>query len=72
MFLFSTIHNFPKFLGAGSKETAAVMAFKLLSECQKKWRRLRGHQEFTNLLKGLEYKDGVMVPREQHHEAAAS
>ncbi len=58
--------------GAGSKETAAVMAFKLLNECQKKWRRLRGHQEFTNLLKGLEYKDGVMVPRDQHHEAAAS
>ena len=58
--------------GAGSKETAAVMAFKLLNECQKKWRRLRGHQEFANLLKGLEYKDGVMVPRDQHHEAAAS
>jgi transposase-like protein len=58
--------------GAGSKETAAVMAFKLLSECQKKWRKLRGHHEFANLLKGLEYKDGVMVPRDQHHEAAAS
>lgn len=58
--------------GAGSKETAAVMAFKLLSECQKKWRRLRGNEEFKNLLKGLEYKDGIMVPRENHHEAAAS
>lgn len=58
--------------GAGSKETAAVMAFKLLSECQKKWRKLRGHQEFKNLLKGLEYKDGIMVPRAGHHEAAAS
>ncbi len=58
--------------GAGSKETAAVMAFKLLSECQKKWRKLRGHQEFENLLKGLEYKDGVMITRDQHQEAAAS
>ena len=59
--------------GAGSKETAAVMAFKLLDECQKKWRKLRGHEELENLLKGLEYKDGVMVPPEvKHHETAAS
>ena len=58
--------------GAGSKETAAVMAFKLLSECQKRWRRLKGHEEIKNLLKGLEYKDGIMIPREKHHEAAAS
>lgn len=58
--------------GAGSKETAAVMAFKLLSECQKKWRKLRGYEEFKNLLNGLEYKDGVMVGLENHHEAAAS
>jgi putative transposase len=58
--------------GAGSKEAAAVMAFKLLIECQKKWRKLRGQAEFTNLSKGLEYKDGVMITREEHHEAAAS
>ena len=58
--------------GAGSKGTAAVMAFKLLIECQNKWRKLRGQEEFTNLLKGLEYKDGVMITRAQHHEAAAS
>mgnify|MGYP001430150450 CR=1 FL=1 len=58
--------------GAGSKETASAMAFKLLSECQKRWRRLRDHQEIKNLLKGLEYKDGIMVPGENHHEAAAS
>jgi putative transposase len=58
--------------GAGSKETAAVMAFKLLSECQKWWRKLRGHEEFTNILKGLEYKDGVMITRAEYHEAAAS
>jgi transposase-like protein len=58
--------------GAGSKETATVMAFKLLDECQKKWRKLRGHEEIKNLLKGLEYKDGVMIPQKQHHEAAAS
>ena len=58
--------------GAGSKETASVMAFKLLHECQKKWRKLRGHAEITNLLKGIEYKDGVMIPRSEHHEVVAS
>ncbi len=58
--------------GAGSKETAAVMAFKLLNECQHKWRKLRGHEEFKNILKGVEYKDGLMIPRTQHQEAVAS
>lgn len=58
--------------GAGSKETAAVMAFKLLHECQQKWRRLRGHAEIKNLLKGVEYKDGVMITPLAHHEVAAS
>jgi len=58
--------------GAGSKETAVVMAFKLLNECQHKWRKLRGHEEFKKLLKGVEYKDGLMIPHAQHHEHAAS
>lgn len=58
--------------GAGSKQTAIVMAFKLLDECQKKWRKLRGYEEIKNLLNGLEYKDGIMIPQKQHHEAAAS
>lgn len=58
--------------GAGNKTTAAAMAFKLLQECQKKWRRIRGEQEdIANLLNGLEYKDGVVIPRSVHHEAVA-
>ena len=58
--------------GAGSKQTAAVMAFKLLTECQKRWRKVKGHEEIKNLLKGLEYKDGIMIPDQKHHEVAAS
>ncbi len=58
--------------GAGSKQTAIVMAFKLLEECQKKWRKLRGYEEIKNLLNGLEYKDGIMISQKQHQEAAAS
>lgn len=58
--------------GAGSKQTAAVMAFKLLQECQKKWRRLRGHEEIRNILNGVAYKDGIMITGAQHHESAAA
>ena len=59
--------------GAGSKETAASMAFKLLQECQKRWRKIRGEKEhLQNLLAGLEYKDGVVVPQSSHQDVAAS
>ncbi len=58
--------------GAGSKETAEVMTFKLLKECEKKWRSIRAPEEIKNLLAGLASKDGIMLPRESHHEAAAS
>jgi len=59
--------------GAGSKETAASMAFKLLQECQKRWRKIRGEKEhLQNLLAGLEYKDGVVVPQSSRQEVAAS
>ena len=59
--------------GAGSKEAATTMAFKLLQECQKKWRRIRGErEELQNLLNGLEYRDGIMMPSQQHQEVAAS
>ena len=59
--------------GAGSKSTATAMAFKLLQECEKKWRRIRGGtEEIQNLLKGLEYRNGVVVPQPSHQEVAAS
>lgn len=57
--------------GAGSKETAAVMAFKLLKECESTWRKIRGHKELQNLLNGVEYKDGFVVANNSHSESAA-
>ena len=58
--------------GAGNNQMAATMAFKLLMECQKKWRRIRGREEIKKLLAGVEYKDGVMVTnKNQGQEAAA-
>ncbi len=57
--------------GAGSKNTAEVMTFKLLKECEKKWRKINVPAEIKNLLEGLAYKDGVVIPNPSHHEAVA-
>lgn len=57
--------------GAGNCARAATMAFKLLLECEKKWRPIRGWREIKNLLSGIEYKDGVMInPQVKIQEAA--
>lgn len=57
--------------GAGSKATAEVMAFKLLKECEKTWRKINRPEEIKNLLAGLAYKDGAVIPDPSHHEAVA-
>lgn len=58
--------------GAGNAKTAATMAFKLLQECEKKWRKIRGHEEIENILAGVEYKDGVVIPSQESNREAAS
>ncbi len=57
--------------GAGSKDTAEVMTFKLLKECEKRWRKINLPGEIKNILAGLAYKDGIVVPDPSHHEAVA-
>lgn len=57
--------------GSGSKQTAEVMTFKLLKECEKKWRKINAPEEIRNLLAGLAYKDGVVIRTDSHHEAVA-
>jgi len=57
--------------GAGSPNAAAMMAFKLLSEAQKRWRTIDAPQELRNLISGVEYKDGNMVSTPNTQEAAA-
>ncbi len=51
--------------GSGSVDAAGAMAFKLLKECEKKWKKIKGYKEITNLLNGVEYKDGVAVRKDQ-------
>jgi len=47
--------------GAGSKEMAEAMCFKLMKEAEKRWQKIRGHQEIEYLLSGRVYKDGEIL-----------
>ena len=57
--------------GSGSASAAKTMAFKLLQEAEKNWRRIRGYEEIKHVLSGVEYKDGVVVTGHEHREALA-
>lgn len=58
--------------GAGSARAAETMAFKLLEDAGKTWRRIRGYEEIESVLKGIEYKDGVMLSSNQNQEGTAA
>ena len=47
--------------GAGNKEIAETMAFKLLLEAEKRWRKLQGFRLIPGILQGDVYKDGILV-----------
>ena len=49
--------------GAGSVKAAEVMTFKLLEDAQKTWKKIRGYKEVANVLKGVEYVNGIMVAK---------
>jgi putative transposase len=50
--------------GAGSKQTALGMAFKLLKAAEDRWRRFNGHELVADVLAGIKFKDGIRVPDE--------
>lgn len=54
--------------GAGSITSATAMTFKLLKQCEKHWLSLCGVKEFTNLLNGFAYKDGIIVEDQKDAE----
>ena len=45
--------------GAGSTEAAITMAFKLLTEAEKRWRRITAYELVTKVLEGVGFKDGI-------------
>lgn len=55
--------------GAGSPRAAETMVFKLMQEAEKRWRRIKGHEEIPLVLSGVEFRDGVVVTQHSHREA---
>jgi transposase-like protein len=56
--------------GAGSPKAAETMAFKLMQEAEKRWRRIKGYESIKNVLKGVAYVDGAVISTGPHQEAA--
>ena len=46
--------------GSGTRRTSLAMLFKLAQSAEKKWRRLRGHQQLIHILEGRSFKDGIL------------
>jgi putative transposase len=51
--------------GAGSKDAALAMAYKLLDAAQERWRALHGAELVKELLDGATFKDGIKIPDNQ-------
>ena len=47
--------------GAGSKQAALAMAYKLLDAAQERWRRFNGHELVADVLADAKFKDGIRV-----------
>jgi transposase-like protein len=54
--------------GAGSKQAALGMAYKLLDAAQERWRRFNGHELVTDVLDGIQFKDGIKVTDDDTHD----
>jgi transposase-like protein len=54
--------------GAGSKKAALAMAYKLLDAAQERWRRFNGHELVGDVLKDMQFKDGIRVTDDDNHD----
>jgi transposase-like protein len=71
---FATVrHRTTRTRNCVSRSTFLGLAFKLVQEAEKSWRRIRGPERIAELLKGMVFKDGLPVsdnPPEQQRMAA--
>lgn len=57
---FATVrHRTGKTKGCLSRKTGLAMAFKLMMSAQKKWRKIDGANRMPEIIKGIEFKDGI-------------
>ncbi|MEL7054160.1 MAG: IS256 family transposase [Cyanobacteria bacterium J06588_5] len=47
--------------GAVSKETVTPLVFKLIQSAQKRWHRIRGFKHLGDVIKGVQFRDGLKV-----------
>jgi len=57
--------------GAGSTATASAMAFKLLQQAEKRWRKIKSVEKIRDLLNGVEYRDGIVLDTSSHRGGVA-
>jgi transposase-like protein len=71
---FATVrHRTTRTRNCVSRSTFLGLAFKLMEEAEKSWRKIRGFDRIEMLLKGIPFKDGIPVqdnPPDQQKRAA--
>ena len=62
---FATVRNRTyKVKGAFSSKTIVTMTFKLIQSAEKRWIRLRGFHHLDKVIRGVPFKDGILVKNE--------
>jgi len=57
---FATVrHRTKRTKGCLSRETGLAMAFRLMMSAQAKWRKLDGRNRLPEVIRGVEFRDGV-------------
>lgn len=60
---FATVrHRTTRTKNCVSRATFLGLAFKLVQEAEKSWRRIRGAERIAELLSGVVFKDGIPAP----------
>lgn len=54
--------------GCGSVRATLMMVYKVASEAEKKWRRLRGYELIKKVIRGIRFKDGEEVVETEKKE----
>jgi transposase-like protein len=70
---FATVrHRTSRTKNCVSRSTFLGLAFKLVQEAEKSWRRIRGADRIAQLMDGVLFKDGVPVQQEQEQQKHAA
>ena len=66
---FATVrHRTTRTKNCVSRSTFLGLAFKLVQEAEKSWRRIRGYERIAELMGGVLFKDGEPVKEEEQQQ----